>query len=269
MTSPPPETTPDRKSEELARRGDRFFKAGAYPSALGCYEEALALDPEYPLSLLVKAALLSRLGQPEAALQFCEKHLEFRPRDAEGWKLKSRLCAGGERKGEALEAIRRARQLQPEDVELLLFQGYLLADIFGEPGQAIECYDAALVLRPRDPAIWRQKGRALHNLDAFRKAIACFNRSLRLNRREAGTWKDKGDAYNCLALEGKALACYKKAIRLDPGKAAYWHIAALTYDDLGREKNSLACYRKVLECAGEEDGELANQARLALAEEKT
>ncbi len=269
MTSPLPETSdPPGGPEELVDRGDRFFKEGDLAAALASYERALTLNPEAPVSLLVKAALLARQKDTERAFLYCEKHLEFFPRDVEGWKLMSRLGAAGARNRDAFTSIERALQLCPDDVELLLFKAYLLADIFQEHEKAIRCYDAALLLQPRDAAIWRRKGRALHNLDRFPKAIACFNRSLRLDRREAGTWKDKGDAYNCLALEKKALHCYRKAIALEPRKAAYWQIAALTYDDLGRRKKSRACYRKVLEFATEEDLDLTSQARLALEGEE-
>ncbi len=261
MTSPRPEIP----AADLVDRGDRLFKDGQYEAALESYEKALDLHPETPLSLLVKGALLARLKQPRAADLYCEKHLELFPRDAEGWKLKSRLAAADGKNREALTAVERARQLNPDDVELLLFQGYLLADIFQEYERALQCYEAALRLRPRDAAIWAKKGRALHNLDRFKKALSCYNKSLRRDGKNAEVWKDRGDSLNCLALGGKALACYRKAIRLQPQRADFWHIAALTHDDLGQTRRSRFCYRKVIEHGTPEDLELVNEAKIALA----
>ncbi len=267
MTSPPAEKTAADSASGLIGRGDRLFKNGDHRGAVRAYGEALELDPEAPLSLLVKAALLSRLDQPEAASLYCDRHLELFPRDGEGWKLQGRLSVAAGATREALTAIERALQLQPDDDELLLFKGYLLADVFGEYAKAIECYDRALLNRPRDPAIWIRKGRALHNLDRFRPAIACYNRALRRDRKNPETWKDKGDSYNCLALEKKALACYRRAIRLRPRRADFWHIAALTYDDLGQAEKSRHCYRKVVETGTPEDLEIVNEARIALEDE--
>jgi tetratricopeptide (TPR) repeat protein len=268
MTSLPPETSAPAETENPLPPADRLFKNGNYPAALERYVEILTGNPEVPISLLVKGALLVRLNQPQAAILYCDKHLELFPRDAEGWKFKSRLAAAGGMNREALTAIERALQLRPDDVELLLFQGYLLADIFQEYDRAIQCYDAALLLQPRNPAIWSKKGRALHNLDQFKKAIACYNKALRLDGKTAETWKDKGDSLNCLALGGKALACYRKAIRLEPERAAFWHIAALTHDDLGQSRKSLHCFQKVIEFGTPEDLELVNEAKIALNPEQ-
>ncbi len=264
MTSPPAEKTAADPVSDLAGRGDRLFKSGDHRAALRAYEAALDLNPEAPVSLLAKAALLSRLDRPETAGLYCDRHLELFPRDGEGWKLKGRIEVARREHRKALTAIERALQLLPDDVDLLLFKGYLLADLFGEFERALECYDRALLNRPGDPAIWIRKGRALHNLDQFRPAIACYNRALRLDRENAEAWKDKGDSYNCLALEKKALACYRRAIRLRPRRAAFWHIAALTYDDLGQAGKSRHCYRKVVETGNPEDLEIVNEARIAL-----
>lgn len=268
ISAPPPETSAAARSADLVDRGNLLFKNGDCPAALSCYEEALALNPEASLSLLVKAALLTRLNRPRAAILYCDKHLELFPRDAEGWKMKSRLSASGGKNQDALASIERALQLSPDDVELLLFKGYLLADIFQEYKKALQCYDAALLTQPRNPAIWSKKGRALHNLDQFKKAISCYNKALRLDRENAETWKDKGDSLNCLALGGKALACYRKAIRFQPDRAAFWHIAALTYDDLGQSRKSRFCYQRVIEYGTPKDLELVNEARIALNTEQ-
>ncbi len=264
MTSSASQTSAGAGPGDLLREADRLFKNGNYPAALERYAAILARNPDSPVSLLVKGALLARLKKPREAILYCDRHLEFFPRDAEGWKLKSRLAGGEGMHREALTAIERALQLAPDDVDLLLFKGYLLADIFQEYERAIQCYDAALLLQPRDPAIWNRKGRALHNLDRFKKAIACFNRALRLDGKNAETWKDKGDSLNCLALGGKALACYRKAIRLEPGRAAFWHIAALTHDDLGQSRKSRHCFQQVIECGTPEDRDLVSEARIAL-----
>ncbi len=252
------------RADKLINQGDRFFKNSDYPAALQSYRQALDLHPESSFSILARAALLARIRQPQPAALYCEKHLELFPQDPEGWKLKSQLAIAEGRSQESLMAIERARQLAPDDVEMLLFQGYLLADIFQEYQKALTFYDAALQLQPRNPTIWRKKGRALHNLDQFKKAISCYNKSLRLERGNPETWKDKGDCLNCLALSRKALACYKKAIRLQPDRADFYHIAALTYDELGEREKSQFCYRKVIEHGTPEDLEMVNEARIAL-----
>ncbi|MEA1927515.1 MAG: tetratricopeptide repeat protein, partial [Candidatus Auribacterota bacterium] len=207
---------------------------------------------------------LSRKGGKEEAILYYDEHLLIHPQDAEVWKLKAEKCIAADLAKEAFICCERAIQLNPHDITVLLYKGYLLADFFHNYEEANECYDIALTITSRDSKIWHLKGLALHNLDLFKKAIACYNKSLRINRKNALTWKDKGDSLNCLALEKKALVCYKKSLKLEPENPYFWYIAALTYDEVGKEAESIQAYKEVIRLAVPNNADLANQARMAL-----
>lgn len=58
---------------------------------------------------------------------------------------------------------------------------------FFENGQyleAIECYEQALLLNPKDPDIWNSKGSILRVMGRYNEAIDCFNKSLQIDPRD-------------------------------------------------------------------------------------
>ena len=251
---------------ELIAAGDRAFDAGNYRIARQNYITAIESDPEASPPLLEKSAELARREKHSEAISFCTAYLDYHPLDAEAWKFKAARCLALDLPREAEICCRRAFQINPEDIENLLFIAYLEADKFQQYDRAIECYDQALKIQPRNPDTLRLKGVALHNLQKFKEAISSYNKALKEDPNDPRIWKDKGDSYNCLALNRKAVSCYKKAVDLSPRDPALWHILALTLDDMDRRQEALEAYRQVIELAGPGDRELIDHARLALSE---
>lgn len=246
--------------------GDRLFDEGNYRAAREKYIEAIESDPGASPPLLKKSAELDRKGKHSEAVGFCAAHLDYHPLDAEAWKFKASQCLALDLPREAEVCCRRALQINPEDIDNLIFIAYLEADKFQQYDRAIECYDRALKIRPRDPGTLRLKGVALHNLQKFREALSCYKKSLKEDANDPRTWKDKGDSYNCLALSRKAISCYKKAVDLSPRDPALWHILALTLDEMDQRQEALEAYRQVIHLAGPDDRELVNHARLSISE---
>ncbi|CAD8129465.1 unnamed protein product [Paramecium sonneborni] len=47
--------------------------------------------------------------------------------------------------------------------------------------EAIECYDKALLINPKNDQIWNNKGHALRNLNKYQEAIECYDKALLIN----------------------------------------------------------------------------------------
>lgn len=95
------------------------------------YLKAIAfLTPDYPLTEAAKEAL--RLGMVEEALFALEKHIEFEPEDIAARKFYASLLADTGRVDEALEIFNQL----PEDAETLYFAG--MAAMKGEKFQLAE-----------------------------------------------------------------------------------------------------------------------------------
>ena len=61
----------------------------------------------------------------------------------------------------------------------------------GKYDQAIECYDKAIALEPRDFAAWHNKGELLFSLKKHDQAIECYDKAIALNPNFAGAWYNK------------------------------------------------------------------------------
>jgi tetratricopeptide (TPR) repeat protein len=61
--------------------------------------------------------------------------------------------------------------------------------------EAIQCYDKALEINPRDAKAWNNKGLAYADMNKYNEAIQCYDKALEINPRDAEAWYNKGLAY--------------------------------------------------------------------------
>ncbi|MCP4043329.1 MAG: tetratricopeptide repeat protein, partial [Gammaproteobacteria bacterium] len=77
-------------------RGVAHASQGRTDEAMGCYERAIEMEPEFPGGWYNKAQLLCRQERYKEGIQCIERVLEIDPNDAEAWLTK----------GKALEHLR-------------------------------------------------------------------------------------------------------------------------------------------------------------------
>lgn len=54
----------------------------------------------------------------------------------------------------------------------------------GEYLEAMECYEQAILINPKDPDLWNSKGLVLRTMGRYDEAIECFNQSLQIDPRD-------------------------------------------------------------------------------------
>jgi tetratricopeptide (TPR) repeat protein len=112
--------------------------------------------------------------------------------------------------------------------------------------EAIRFDTAALVLRPRSPAVHNNLGTTLSGLKDLEEAIFHYRKAMELDPRYVPAPYNLG-----LALKDKkdmagAIACFKKALELEPNYAqAHCNLGVLLAAQ-GDEKEAIACYHKAL-----------------------
>jgi tetratricopeptide (TPR) repeat protein len=89
-------------------------------------EAALRLDSELPQAHLNLAYAYQLVGRYDAALEHVHWFLERYPQSAAGHRILALVERGRGRHEDALAEIRRARELQPQNLEAALIEGELL-----------------------------------------------------------------------------------------------------------------------------------------------
>ena len=119
--------------------------------------------------------------------------------------------AGLERAATALAVLRPAQTAAEHFVR---GRAFYRADRFDS---ALEHYNAALALRPDDPAILERRGATLGKLKRYKEALADYNRSLELRPDHASTIDNRGVTLRYLNRYKEALADFNRALQLQPG----------------------------------------------------
>jgi tetratricopeptide (TPR) repeat protein len=129
-----------------------------------------------------------------------------------------------------------------------------IAFSFGEKEnhtKAVEYYEKALELNPRDEEAWYNKGFELSELGRHEEAIVCYEKALELNPRDEEAWYNKGVAFNELGRHEEALICYTEILRLKPKDQDAWKTKSYLLEILGRKDEARKCLEKAKELVGD------------------
>jgi Flp pilus assembly protein TadD len=66
------------------------------------------------------------------------------------------------------------------------------SQLFIKYNEAVECFNKALEIDPKNGMIWTNKGLAVHKLGKYNEAVECFNKALEINPKNALAWYTKG-----------------------------------------------------------------------------
>ena len=115
---------------------------------------------------------------------------------------------------------------------------------------ALADFDAAVRLRPRDPAYQGGRGLTLYNCKHdFAQAAAAFTEVLRLTPRDAAAFDIRGSARLRIGDIDGAIADQTAAIRLQPNVAMYYGNRAITWTEKGDVQHAIADYNEDIRLA--------------------
>ena len=118
---------------------------------------------------------------------------------------------------------------------------------YGNYEGAIECYQEALKLNPKNANAFFGMGFRQKNLKDEVKAIESFHKALEINPNFAECYNQSGIIACEAGLYDKALEAFTQAIKLDSKNTLYHSNMGIAYHMLGKYEDALACYDKALE----------------------
>jgi predicted O-linked N-acetylglucosamine transferase (SPINDLY family) len=161
---------------------------------------------------------LFRAGRLTAMQEAAQRLTQRWPGAGIGWKLLGTCFQALGRSAQALDALKRAAALLPEDHEVHNNLGVALKAV-GRQEQAVASFERAVAIKADYVEAQLNLGVALNEQNRFDGAAACFGLALYLDPERAQTYNNLGIALAKLGRREEALAHLRRAVAIDPGYA--------------------------------------------------
>jgi tetratricopeptide (TPR) repeat protein len=159
--------------------GEVLARTGRIQEAIGQYEQALRIKPDYSYAHYNLGIALGQVGKTEDAIEHYEQALQINPDYAEAHhNLGVALMQSG-RMPEAIKHLEYAVQVKPDFAEAQSNLGIALCQA-GRIREAIGHFEQALRLQPDSPELHGNLGLALELAGKTGEAIGHYERALRL-----------------------------------------------------------------------------------------
>jgi len=190
-------------------------KLGRLDEALGDFDQAIALEPDYAEAYNNRGDAFRELGRLDEALAGFDQAIALKPDYAVGHNNRGIVLRKVERFAEAVASYDRAIALQPEYAAAYSNRGNALLDLLRIEA-ALASYDTAIALDPDYAEAHAGRGNALAELERPDEALASYDRAIALQPDYAAAYWDRGRVLRTLERPQEALASYDRAIALKP-----------------------------------------------------
>jgi tetratricopeptide (TPR) repeat protein len=240
-------------------------------------DRALEIDLNNTDALNNKAWALYELKKYEESLECCNKALKVDPNDIDAWTHKGWALQELKKYDEAIECWNKSIQIDDnnnhvnewnKDTQTIIHHNLkgrsetaIFNRIFAEKlinkgtaynflkkyDLAIECFNKALEIDPKNGVLWNKKGFALGNLGKYEEAIECYNKALEIDDKDVLALFQKGFSLNTLGRYDEAIECFNKALEIDPKNVNALNDKSFALNNLGRYDEAIECCNKALE----------------------
>lgn len=208
-------TTPAKSLDQPYQRGLTYFRAGNFGRCLECAEESLASNPRNAASLLLKGMALTELDRADEAIEPLRQAAQVVPENADVWHhLGIALVTGGALE-EAVPVFRSVLKLRPDDVPILVDLSNVLF-MLGRVAEAIETLEQARQLRQGDLSILRNLAEMYTSAGQPGSALQVLEAILELQPTDILAYCDAAWLYFRAGRLDEAAEAYRALRRLDP-----------------------------------------------------
>ena len=215
-----------------------------YEEAIPSFEKAISLEPRLPIAHKKLGQALAALGRGhEADVAFVE-YLEQDDGKQRVAKAAHHLGAG--RYGDAVELLREAIQVDPNNVDAMRY----LAGAYFSRKENLD--DAEALLRratqvaPGFVGAWMLLGPVLTERSKYVDAIDAFRKATELDPENADAWGGLGNAYARAGYAHDSVRSFGRAVALNPDAPGIQMGYAHILKTVGDQPGSLAAYRAAI-----------------------
>lgn len=196
----------------LTKQGNTFLQLQRYEDALGVYEQAVNLKPDY----------------------------------AQGWYGQGKALFGLKKYQQALEAYDQAIQIQPDYLEAWTQRGFTLMNL-QQYEKAIESFNRSLQINSNLPKVLEAKGDAWRNLQDFNQAITAYEQAINLEKDNYQLWYKQGQIWQQIKNYEQAITAYNNAVELKPDHELSWYNLGNSLFNLNRLDAAFQAYDKAVQ----------------------
>ena len=228
-------------------RGTALFQLHRFSEADTESDAAMLLDSNDPKVLVLRARLLQRAGEQNAALEMAQKASQLAPGWDEPFYLAGISHYFNRQYAQARQCLARAFELNPALAAAVFVEGLAWANE-GNPEQAKKSIQQAIALQPDNARFHCHLGIIILRENQYEHAEEFFLKSIELKPQYALPHYELGKLRMQLKQWHRAADELDKAITLDPGLTSAHYQLARVYAKLGeRDKaaRALAEFQKL------------------------
>jgi len=221
---------------------------GRLTEAIGHYEQALQIEPDYVKAQNNLGVALAGQGRLTEAVEHYQRALQLRPDDAEVHNNFGIALAGLGRPAEAIDHYQRALQFDPDNAEAHNNLGVALASQ-GRLTEAIEHDQRALQFKPDFAQAHYNLGNALAGQGRLAEAVTHYEQALQLKPDYAEVHNNLGMV---LARQGnfaEAVKHYERVLQLRPDAAEPHFNLGNVLASQGKSAEAISQFRQALALA--------------------
>jgi len=258
-----------KTSDDYYLRASSYYASRRFEQADKESETALAMSPDNPQILVLRARLLQRAGEQDSALVMAQKAISLVPDWDEPYYLAGISYYFIRRYDLAEQNLARAVELNPKAARALFLQYISLANL-GKIPDAERCLRRAIDLDPQDARLHCHLGILLLRKNEKAQAEASLRKAIQLNPAYGLSHFELGKLLVSSQQFESSAAEFEQSIKYDPGLSAAYYQLGLAYSKLGEADKSTQMFaeferlhKREQQDPGEIDKEQNDDARRA------
>lgn len=227
--------------------------------ALACYDDLIALAPDFVDAHMKRGELLSRLGRFAEAAAGYGQLIALDPRHLDALLHKGEALHYLGRFNDAIACYDRILAIQPNHFAALVDRGCAFKDL-GRANEAIAAFDRALALAPDHTSILINRGETRLSLKQNAGALDDFDRVIAIDPNLALGWLGRANVLMLAKQVTEALEACRRALAIEPNSAKALTQIGQCHALLGDAEAAVAFFDRAL--AIKPDDEIALQSRI-------
>jgi predicted O-linked N-acetylglucosamine transferase (SPINDLY family) len=196
-------------------------QSGDVQSAERLLKRALQVDPQSAAARCALAAALAALQRHAEALACYDNLIALKPDFVDAHLNRGKLLLRLGRFAEAIISLDNAIAIHPQHVDALINKGEAL-HYLGRFADAMTCYNEILAAKPAHVAALINRGCALKDLQRANEAIAEFDLALAIAPDDVVALINRGETLLVLKRTAEALESFDRVISINPNHVLAW-----------------------------------------------